>query len=99
MKILFVFGAKIILLFDICKYFSKKMHFFCIFLHFLSKFAVFEQKRLKKITKDYFSSTSSPFKVAAVAEIILTCTNSPMRRPWRGKTTVLYCDVRPYISS
>jgi len=48
MKILFVFDAKVQLLFDICKYFSKKMHFFCIFFHFLSKIGIFEHVELIK---------------------------------------------------
>ena len=31
MKI-FVFGAKVLLLFDMTKYFGKKMQFFCLFI-------------------------------------------------------------------
>ena len=34
--------------FDICKYFSKKMHFFCIFFHFSSKIGIFEHVELIK---------------------------------------------------
>ena len=43
---------------------------------------------------DFYSATS-PSKVAAVALVIVTCTKSPIFRPALGKTTILFCDVRP----
>ena len=43
--------------------------------------------------------TNFPFNVAALASSIFTITNSPIFLPSRGKTTVLYCEVLPYISS
>ena len=51
MKILFVFDAKVQLLFDICKYFAKKNHFLCVFFHFFQKMGIFEHTVLQKTNK------------------------------------------------
>ena len=75
---LFVFSAKVRLLFDMTKYFGKKMLNFLLF---------------------YANYTISPLKVAADASKMRTWTRSPIFCPVRGKTTVLYCSVRPYMSS
>ena len=81
------------LLFSLQRYYKK-----CKYANFLGKNMLFCLKTY------YFSSKSAlytnfPFNVAALASSIFTITNSPIFLPSRGKTTVLYCEVLPYISS
>ena len=62
-------------------------------------FFLYSQTKLKKNAIFRYFSTISPRKVAAVASKTRTCTSSPICLPARGKTTVLYWEVRPNISS
>ena len=58
-----------------------------------------EQIFLQKNAYFVYFSTILPLKVAAEASKTCTWTTSPIFWLERGKTTVLYCSVRPYISS